>query len=362
MNTIERIRCSNDDCDYKCSDITKYYSKIIGDDGYYYCKYCQDDKKNFEELQIEMAVNLYDDYLKNKTAKRFEDKTNIPPKLDQVVKYRYLNQYIKNQIPKHEDTIVKDYKEYFLIEKNDLYELEVLLWKKGITFEKLLEKREEKLFKQKSGATEDEREEVLKRLEIHKEEVKQRPHNDVIKRKKKEIELSINQKKEKLDKYKDEPLPKGFKDRQIKKCDYCHGHYCHPFEFIISEKEEHRRKSFKGIICDYCIETKEFEKEQKLEICECGGKYYNFSSLHKKRHHESKKHDDWWKTCRKNNGKIKDYYSYKLNDLRKLVAKNNDDSKKTLIENYYKLKKEDLLNEIIRIDKEGLLTIDELDL
>jgi hypothetical protein len=90
---------------------------------------------------------------------------------------------------------------------------------------------------------------------------------------------------------------------------------------MISEKEEIRRKSWKGIICDYCIELKEFEKESKRVECQCGFTYYNRTDEDERRHCTSKKHTNWYKLY-KISGKMKhkDYYTYSMSDLRKLIS------------------------------------------
>jgi hypothetical protein len=357
------IRCSNNDCYFYTNNFFKFKSKLIGDDGYYYCKQCSINKEREEDAFIESTINTYNHYLKNKNKKIYEDKNNIPLRLDKVVKYKYLSNYINHQIPKHEETIIKDNKKYILIEENDFNELEVLLWLKNIKFEKLIEQKQEKITKQTStDLNEDEKERLLKEQEERKRRTKELVYQDKIRRDKKEREFIKQQKLEKIEQYKDVPLPENYKeeDKKIKKCDYCKGHRCFPFEFLISEKEEKRRKSYIGIICDYCIEQKEYEKEQKTIICECGGTYYNTKTRYN-RHCNSKKHYDWWMIRRKTNWKKeKEYYTYKLDDLRKLCAKNTEANGKIIIEGYYKLKKEELLKEIIRIDKEGLLLIQNI--
>lgn len=354
---MTQVKCSNDDCKYKSSCLNRYYSKLIGDDGYYYCRQCSIDKELFEEQQIKMIINTYDYYLEHKTDKHYDNKDNIPLSLDQVVKRKYLYKYIKNQIPKLKETIMKDDKEYFLIEKSDLYELEVLLWQKHIIFNKLIEKRQNIIQKQSIIELEEEIEERIKRNEEYKEEVKERPNKDRVRRKKKEVEISIASKEEKLAKYKKEQLPEGYTKKEIKKCDYCKNHYCHPFEFMIGEKQEERRKAWKGIICDYCIEAKETQKEAKRVDCVCGGSYYNITDDYERRHHNSKKHTDWYKAYKLNNMKMKEYYTYKMADLRKLVIKNNEAIGKTIIDDYYNLKKDDLLKALIELDKQKLLPI-----
>lgn len=359
---MTQVKCSNDDCKYKSSCLNRYYSKLIGDDGYYYCRQCSIDKELFEEQQIKMIINTYDYYLEHKTDKHYDNKDNIPLSLDQVVKRKYLYKYIKNQIPKLKETIMKDDKEYFLIEKSDLYELEVLLWQKHIIFNKLIEKRQNIIQKQSIIELEEEIEERIKRNEEYKEEVKERPNKDRVRRKKKEVEISIASKEEKLAKYKKEQLPEGYTKKEIKKCDYCKNHYCHPFEFMIGEKQEERRKAWKGIICDYCIEAKETEKEAKRVDCVCGGSYYNITDDYERRHHNSKKHTDWYKAYKLNNMKMKEYYTYKMADLRKLVIKNNEAIGKTIIDDYYNLKKADLLKALIELDKQKLLPIISINL
>lgn len=355
------MRCSNNDCYTPYHDVKKYNSKLIGDDGYLYCHDCSIKKNKDEETFITMSMNTYDYYLKNKDKYKDDDK---PLRLDSIVKYKYLHQYIKNQIPIHEETIFKDNKEYILIDKSDYYELEVLLWKKNITFEKLLEQRNDKIVKQKSGMNEDEKEELLMRKEERKKEVKEKVNDDKIKRQKRELEISKELKQEKIDYYKKEKIPDGYKERIIKRCDYCRNSVCKgirvfPDEYMISEKDPDRRKSFKGIICDYCVESKEYDKLEKIEKCDCGGVYIN-SPSHMRNHFNTKKHDDWVKFCRLSNGKEKAYYSYKLIDLRKLCSKNNQALGKTIIDNYYTMKKEELVKELVRIDKEGQLLITEL--
>jgi len=351
-----KIKCSNNDCSFNTTCINQYYSKMIGDDGYYYCSKCSIEKRESEEQYIQWCISLYNNYLVDKNNKIYNDKSNIPLALDQFIKRKYLHEYIKLQIPKLDETIIKDNIEYVLIEKNNYLELELLLYNKHIVFQKIIEKKEEIILKQRPGLNEDEREELLKKYEEHKEEVRQRPIKHEIKRKKKEIEMSQEAKQEKLDKFKNEKLPKGYKERIIKKCDYCKKYNCHPFEYMISETDEKRKKPYQGIICDYCIEIKEHEKEAKMHYCECGGKYIDHPT-YKQRHHQSKKHDDWWKATRINNGKIKDYYNYSMSDLRKLTSKNNEAIGKTIINDYYKLKKEELLKKLIELDKNKELVI-----
>jgi hypothetical protein len=289
------LKCSNDDCNYKTTCIAPYYSKLIGDDGYLYCRQCSIEKQLFEEQQIKMIIDDWDYYLKNKTDKRYENKDNIPISLEDAVKHRYLHKYITHQIPKHSETVIRDEKEYSLIETSVLLELELLLSKKHVIFTKVIEKKKEIVRKQATIILEDEMEKILERNEKHQEEVKQRPNKDRVRRKKKEVEISIAFKEEKIEKYKKEPLPTGFTKRDIKKCDYCKNHYCHPFEFMITIKEEKRRKCWKGIICDYCIEVKETEKANKIVECPCGGSYYSYTEDDERRHHNSKKHASWHK-------------------------------------------------------------------
>jgi hypothetical protein len=354
------IKCSNNDCYFYTNKFIKFKSKLIGDDGYYYCNQCCLNKEKEEDLFIQLSINNYNYYLKNKDKKLYQDKSNIPLRLDSIVKYKYLSNYINHQIPKHEEIIIKDNKKYILIEENDFNELEVLLWLKHIKFENLIEKKQEKLKKQtSSGLNEDEKEILLKKEEERKRRLKELIHQDKINRDKKEREILKQQKQDKIEQFKDVPLPEKYKekDKKIKKCDYCKGHRCFPFEFMISEQEEKRRKSYRGIICDYCVESKEFEKEQNTINCECGGTYYN-TNTHKLKHANTKKHNDWWKICRSTNWKQeKEYYKYKVMDLRKLCVKNTEATGNIIIEGYYKLKKEELLKEIVRIDKEGLLLI-----
>lgn len=360
---MENIRCSNDDCSFYTNKFSKFKSKLIGNDGYYYCNQCSLNKEKEEDLFIQLSINNYNYYLKNKDKKLYEDKSNIPLRLDNIVKYKYLSNYINHQIPKHEETIIKDNKTYVLIEENDFKELEILLWLKHIKFENLIEKKQEKITKQTStGLNEDEKEKLLKEEEERKRRLKELVHQEKIDRDKKEREILIQMKQEKIEQFKDVPLPAKYKeeDKKIKKCDYCKGHRCFPFEFMISEQEEKRRKSYRGIICDYCVEKKEYEKEQKTIVCDCGGIYFDTPS-HSKKHFDSKKHNDWWKICRTTNWKNeKEYYKYKLNDLRKLCAKNTEANGKIIIDDYYKLKKEDLLKEIIRVDQEGLLLVQKI--
>lgn len=354
------IKCSNDDCHNKSTNLNKYFSKLIGDDGYYYCNDCIKEKQLNEEQQIKLTMNLYDYYLKHKKDKQYENKDNIPLSLEEVVKYKYIHHYIKHQIPKLDEIVNRDCKEYFLIEKSDLYELEVLLFNKNIKFEKVLEQRQTKIVKQSTVINEDEIEQNIKRLEEHRKEVKERPHKDIVRRAKKQIELTQIEKEHNLNKYKNEKLPIGFDKRDVKRCDYCKNWYCHPFEFMIMEKEPKRRKSWKGIICDYCIENKEFSKELKKVECGCGCIYYCKTNEDERRHELTKRHENWQKLRKLNKFNSKEYYSYKLDDLRKLIILNNKETGTTIIENYYKLKKEDLLKALIKLDKDKLLLIKRL--
>jgi hypothetical protein len=56
----------------------------------------------------------------------------------------------------------------------------------------------------------------------------------------------------------------------------------------------------------------------------------------------------------------KEYYTYKVGDLRKLVIKNNEALGKTIIDNYYKIKKDQLLKALVELDKQKLLPIDKI--
>ena len=58
------IRCSNDDCSFYTNKFSKFKSKLIGDDGYYYCNQCSLNKEKEEDAFIQLSINNYNYYFK----------------------------------------------------------------------------------------------------------------------------------------------------------------------------------------------------------------------------------------------------------------------------------------------------------
>lgn len=350
-------RCSNDDCYNTNVPLKQFNTKFITqEEGYYYCHSCHQFKVETEERDIiEKIIGPYNYYLKHKHTKE----PAMRP--DEMIQYKYLNQYISNQIPVDDEKIYKNGKTYYLLEEDAYLSLEVLLWKKHLTFEKLVNERQTKIAKQSNlKCNEEVREQQLKEAEERKKQRKEeilinqqvnknRSDNDELKRKR----------KEKLEEFKKHKLPENCKEKTILKCSYCKKERCHPFEYMISHNFPTRTKHFnKGVICDACLIKNEEEREKKKIVCCCGSIYYNLNCNSERNHILSKKHQEYNNLVTKKNVPHNPIFTtYNFKKLRKLCALNTDEKGNLIIDGYYGMKKAELLAKMIDIYKEGKLKI-----
>lgn len=360
MNSFNK--CSKDCC-FNTTPLKRFNSKLISvdEEGNFYCQECYQSLFNDEETLIKMTIDNYNHYLNNKD---FYKNIGAPFRLDEIIKYKYLNQYITPQIPINDEKIFKDGKTFLLIEEDAYLSLEILLWKKHLTFEKLISERKQKLDKQTpKKSNEEEKEENLRLAEERKKEKKEEILiNQQIRKNRRNNEYAKQRREQKLEEYKSHKLPDDCKEKKIMNCDYCKGDCCFPFEFSISRIQPERIKAFKGIICDGCIIEKEDEKKSKIEECACGAKFYNFSQYHEKQHYNTKKHKDWNNLVnRRSVAHSPPFTIYNLKQLKKICALNTDENGNLIIQDYYKMKKAELLTKLIDLYKEGKLKIKCLD-
>lgn len=352
-------RCSNDDCYNTNVPLKQFNTKLLTDEeGSFYCNECHQFHKETEELYIKSIIDKYNHYLKDKD---FYKNIGIPERLDEIIQYKYLNQYISNQIPVDDEKIYKNGKTYYLLEEDAYLSLEVLLWKKHLTFEKLVNERQTKIAKQSNlKCNEEVREQQLKDAEERKKQRKEETLiNQQIRKNRGDNDKLKQKRKEKLEEFKKHKLPENCKEKTILKCSYCKEERCHPFEYMISHNFPTRTKYFnKGVICDSCLPDKENEREKKKIVCCCGSIYYNLNCNSERNHILSKKHQEYNNLVTKKNVPHNPIFtSYNVKKLRKLCALNTDEKGNLIIDGYYTMKKAELLTKMIDIYKEGKLKI-----
>lgn len=147
--------------------------------------------------------------------------------------------------------------------------------------------------------------------------------------------------------YKDKKIPEILKlEKPIyKKCSYCKDDKIFPFEFMDSNDEIRScHKCFE--CCENCKISSKLAKMRKMEICECGAKYYCKDDNSMIDHYDSALH----KKNMASIGKLSDIKYLTSSKLFEIVRANLNDNGTLKISNYKKLTKNQLIEKLKEID------------
>lgn len=327
----------------------KFYSKFIGsidDEAPYYCDDCYNKHLEHEELLVKFAIKNGENIADIVKQEKIIDFIN-PASSNVLIKpmniYKIVTEVIEGS---HRQFVMIDMEEY-----NNYMMVVACSNKKLIDDEKIKRKKEiqqkqESVEKRKIEAIhEKEKRDIEKELKVNKKielEIKiNRHNNEKIKQEKEEIKEQYKE----VFKQKPESI--------IKKCDFCKLYRVFPYHY----KDENNKSFFrpytkdkrqeKAICCVDCFEEYENKKEDKklnfTSYCNiCNSSFIAYTNELYVKHLKSTKH-------KKNESKLKGNINLSLmnvKELNKICSRTIDEKGLYRINNYSKIKKEELIQKM----------------
>lgn len=331
------------------SNLKKYCSKFVGsleEDASYYCNECYDKVKDDDDKLIKFSIQKGENIANIVKQKHIIEYVN-PTSSTSIIKpmniYKIVSEVVDGVL---RDFVMIDFQEY------NNYMLLVACSNKKLIDDEILKKKKE--YQERQEAVERRKIEAIQEREQQEKE-KQKKANERI-----EMEAKINRyNNEKIKKEKEElreqyaEVFKNNENSKIIKCGFCKSFKIFPFHFKDENETTYLRtytkdkKQEKAICCIDCYEEAESRKEDKklkhTHYCEvCDKRFVAYTNELYVLHLNSIQHK---RNENKKKGKI-DLSLLNVKELNKICSKTLNEDGLYRINNYSKMKKNDLLEKM----------------
>lgn len=331
------------------SNIKKYCSRFVGsleEDALYYCNECYDKVKDDDERLIKFSIQNGENIVnivKQEYIKDFVNPVSSNPVINPMNIHKIVSEVIDGV---NEDFVLINLKEY------NNFMVHIICSNKKLLDDEILKKKKEQ----------QERQEAVERRKI--EAINEREQREEEKRRKTEEKINLEMK---INRYNNEKLKREkeemkdfygdiFKENPasiIKKCGFCKELKVYPFHFKDENHKSYLKeymedgKRMKSNCCFDCHnELEQRKQEKKINYtynCHiCNSSFMAFSKDIIQHHYSSIKH---LRNENKIKGKI-DLSLLNVKELNKICSKTLNEDGLYRINNYSKMKKNDLLEKM----------------